>query len=77
MKNQVKVLDENIKAIENSLKDELGNAERGSVSDFIVVWKTLNSNRVDSKKLKEKYPDIYKEVTKSIVSRRFEIKEVN
>lgn len=77
LKDQVKVLDENIKAIENSIKNELGNAERGSVSDFIVVWKTLNSNRVDSKKLKEKYPDIYKEVCKASISRRFEIKEAN
>ena len=77
LKDQVKMLDENIKAIENCIKNELGNAERGLVNNFLVVWKTLNSNRVDSKKLKENYPDIYKEVCKASISRRFEIKEAN
>ena len=75
IKLQSKELDERAKAIENSLKNELGNAESGSISKFLVLWKSVKSNRVDSKKLKTDYPEIYKAVCKQSVSRRFEIKE--
>jgi predicted phage-related endonuclease len=47
----------------------------GWLTEFIVNWKNVNSNRVDSKLLKEKYPDIYEQVCKVSSSRRFEIKE--
>lgn len=75
IKNQMKTLDEALKTIENNLKNELGNAEKGIVEKFQVVWKGIISNRIDSKALKEIYPEIYKEVCKQSVSRRFEIKE--
>ena len=75
IKLQSKELDERAKAIENSLKNELGNAESGSISKFLVLWKSVKSNRIDSKKLKTDYPEIYKAVCKESVSRRFEIKE--
>ncbi len=35
-----------------------------------------SSNRVDSKKLKADYPDIYKECVKASESRRFTVKEI-
>jgi putative phage-type endonuclease len=77
IKNQMKVLDESLKVIENNLKNELGNAEKGIVEKFLVIWKGITSNRIDSKVLKEKYPEIYKEVCKHSMSRRFEIKEIS
>lgn len=76
IKSEIKVLDECLKVIENNIKNELGNAEKGVSDKFLVVWKSVVSNRVDSKVLKNIYPDIYKEVSKSSTSRRFEIKEV-
>lgn len=75
IKRQIKSLEEDSKAIENTIKNELGNAEKGVISEFLVVWKTMNSNRVDSRKLKDKYPDVYNEVIKQSTCRRFEIKE--
>ncbi|NSB14109.1 YqaJ viral recombinase family protein [Clostridium beijerinckii] len=77
IKNQMKVLDESLKVIENNLKNQLGNAEKGIVEKFQVIWKGVTSNRIDSKVLKEKYPEIYKEVCKQSMSRRFEIKEIS
>jgi len=77
IKNQMKVLDESLKVIENNLKNQLGNTEKGIVEKFQVIWKGVTSNRIDSKVLKEKYPEIYKEVCKQSMSRRFEIKEVS
>ena len=76
IKNQMKNLDEALKTIENNLKNELGNAEKGIVEKFQVIWKGITSNRIDSKVLKEKYPEVYKEVCKQSISRRFEIKTV-
>lgn len=76
IKNQMKNFDETLKTIENNLKNELGNAEKGIVEKFQVIWKGITSNRIDSKVLKEKYPEVYKEVCKQSISRRFEIKIV-
>lgn len=76
IKNEMKILEDELKTIENNIKNELGNAERGSISKFLVSWRAVISKRVDSKILKAKYPDIYKEVCKEARSRRFEIKEV-
>lgn len=77
IKNKMKTLDEALKIIENNLKNELGNAEKGEVDNFQVIWKGITSNRIDSKVLKEKYPDIYKEICRQSISRRFEIKEIS
>ena len=61
--------------IENKLKAELKDAETGIVDSFIVSWKNQVQNRVDTKTLKEKYPDIYKNVLKSSSFRKFAVKE--
>ncbi|BBU40404.1 hypothetical protein APP_26960 [Aeribacillus pallidus] len=39
-----------------------------------MTWKNIVTHRVDTKLLKAKYPDIYQEVTKESISRRFAIK---
>lgn len=76
IKGQVKALDEEMKSIENNLKLELGEAEKGSIAKYLVLWKQVISNRIDSAILKANYPTIYKEVCKESKSRRFSIKEV-
>lgn len=76
LKDNVKTLEKEAKALENKIKLELGQAAKGTVSNFVVNWKSVSSSRIDSKMLKEKYPGIYKEVSKEAVSRRFEIKEI-
>ncbi|KYD03474.1 hypothetical protein B4102_3392 [Heyndrickxia sporothermodurans] len=61
--------------IENKIKAELQDAERGIVSDYLVTWKNQSRVSVDSKALKEKFPDIYKEVLKTSSFRKLEVKE--
>jgi putative phage-type endonuclease len=68
--------DKEIKALENILKMDIGEAEAGMVDGFIINWKNVSSNRVDSKLLKSQFPEIAEQVTKPSISRRFEIKEV-
>jgi predicted phage-related endonuclease len=75
LKEQKALVETDLKRIENLIKNDLEDAESGMVNRFIVNWKNVNSNRVDSKLLKEKYPDIYEQVCKVSSSRRFEIKE--
>lgn len=76
LKEQEKILKENIKEIENNIKNELKEHEEGYTKNYNVTWKQIISNRVDNKALKEKYPEVYKEVCKESKSRRFGIKEV-
>jgi len=76
LKDTIKEMEEEIRLIENTIKNRLGEAERGILGNYLVKWKTIASNRIDSKELKGRYPEIYKEVSKEALSRRFEIKEV-
>ncbi|WP_378210045.1 YqaJ viral recombinase family nuclease [Anoxybacteroides rupiense] len=62
------------KEAENQLKAMLGDYEKAFAGERIVTWKNVCSSRVDSKLLKEKYPEIYREVARESVSRRFSIK---
>lgn len=75
LKDQKDLIDTQIKEIENQIKFELKDAEIGFAPGYSISWKNVSSNRVDSKKLKSEYPDIYKEVLKESKSRRFSIKE--
>lgn len=60
----------------NRLKDLLKNHERGGRFNKQVVWQTVNQERVDSKALKEKYPDVHRAVTKATSYRKFDVREV-
>jgi putative phage-type endonuclease len=64
------------KEIENKIKAELKDAETGIVDSFLVSWKSQTQSRVDSKILKEKFPDVYKKVTKETSFRKFGVKEI-
>ena len=61
----------------NNLKHDMGECENGYVDNYIVRWKPTITNRLDTKKVKEKYPEVYEECLKESKSRRFEVKEIN
>lgn len=61
--------------IENKLKAELKEAEIGRVGDYIVTWKKQVQKRVDSKALREKFPDIHQQVIKETSFRKLAVKE--
>lgn len=77
LKDSIKSLEEQMKEIENQIKNEIKDAEIGFVQNFQVEWKSISSSRVDSKKLKEKFPNIYEQVIKPSSYRRFGIKEIS
>ncbi len=62
------------KEAENLLKAMLGEYEKAFAGERIITWKNVVSHRVDTKLLRAKYPEIYQEVAKESISRRFSIK---
>lgn len=74
LKETIEQLEEQKKAIENELKNELKDAEIGYTGNYEVQWKPRVSNRVDTKLLKEKFPNIYEQVLKTSTARYFSIK---
>lgn len=76
IKNSIKSLEEQMKEIENQIKQEMKEAEIGFVQNYQTEWKNIISNRVDTKKLKEQFPNIYSQVVKELSSRRFGIKQL-
>lgn len=59
---------------ENKLKSMLGNTETGCINNKIITWKSLTTERFDSKKLQKELPDIYNKYLSKSPSRRFSIK---
>lgn len=77
LKEQIKELEQKQKALENSLKLEIGDNEAGYIDNFLVNWKGYSRTSIDSKKLKEEQPEIYDKYSKKSKYRKFEIKEEN
>lgn len=75
LKEDKKAIETDIKEIENQLKNTLGHSEVGIAPGYSIDWKEVVSNRVDSKKLKSEFRDIYDQCLKEIKSRRLTIKE--
>ncbi len=69
-------LEKEKRQIEQEVKVYMEDAEKADSDRFSVSWKSTTSSRVDSKKLKAVYPDIYKECVKESESRRFTVKEI-
>ena len=66
-------LDNEIKAIDQELKLMLGDFQHGLTTSWRVNWTNTNTSRIDTKLLKQKYPQIAEEVTKTTNGRRFSI----
>lgn len=72
----IEALEAEIKTIDQELKMALGDCQRGMSAGWKVNWTNTTSNRIDAKLLKEKYPDIAQEVTKTTAGRRFSVARV-
>jgi len=76
LKKEIKELDLQKDERENRIKALLGENEKGYLGNLCVTWPTYRSKRFDSTAVKKARPEIYQEFTKEVVSRRFDIKEV-
>ncbi|MCI9491325.1 MAG: endonuclease [Dorea sp.] len=62
------------KQIEQELKLYLGEAEAAENANYRVSWKSVNSQRIDEKRLKEERPEVYEQYRKTLSFRRFTVK---
>jgi len=63
--------------IENQLKQMIGENECGTTSHYIVTWKSISQERLDSKTLKAEHPILYRKYVNKTSYRRFSIKAVS
>jgi len=77
LKNTIKTLDLQAKEIENNIKFELGEAEIGYAPDYEINWKSVTSNRFDSKRFKTEHPELFKQYLNTSSYRKFSIKEAD
>jgi putative phage-type endonuclease len=70
--------EDNVKAkkqeASNHLKEIMGDFDKASCLGHSITWKPVTSERLDTKALKEKEPEIYSKYAKSSTSRRFTLK---
>ena len=62
------------KQIEQELKLYLGEAETAENANYRVSWKSVSSQRIDEKRLREERPEVYEQYRKTLNFRRLTIK---
>lgn len=70
----IKELEEEQKKIEQEVKLSMGEYELARSGSYRILWGNVESTRLDTKRLKEEKPEIYRDYAKTSSSRRFEIK---
>ena len=75
LKALAKELENEISELEHELKNEMTkrNIEELSIGIHTIRYKTVESNRFDSKSFKSDFADIYSEYCKPVTSMRFTI----
>lgn len=78
IKKDIKLLEVVKGEKENKIREFMGKnkAQVASSDQFKITWKSHKRNTVDSKRLKEEQPDIYKQYLKQSVSTPLRIKEM-
>jgi len=74
LKQVSKEIQEELNLIENHFKSQLAECSIGYISDYQIKWTNRTRIGVDSKLLKEKYPDIYEQCLKQTAYRHFSLK---
>lgn len=62
-------------SIEQKVKMELGDATYGLTEEFKVSWSAFEQSRLDTKRLKEEQPEIYKEYCQISSGRKFTVRK--
>lgn len=74
--DDLKQLETQKKEYENKIKALMEENEKAVVGDRLITWKSIISNRFDSKRFSEEYPDLHKKFTKQSSYRKFAVREV-
>lgn len=71
---ELKELETQKKEYENKIKAQMGENEKAIAGERTITWKSITSNRFDSKRFSAEYPDLYNKYTKPSSYRRFAVK---
>lgn len=71
---ELKELETQKKEYENKLKALMGENEKAVAGERVITWKSIVSNRFDSKRFSKEYPELYNKFTKQSSYRRFAVK---
>lgn len=77
LQNLIKKLETEQRQIDQEIKLYMGEMEKGYTDHYRVSWSQVDTVRLDSKKLKEEQPEIYKAFSNTSSSRRFTVKQIN
>lgn len=65
-----------LEKVENEIKALLKDKETGVAGKYKVTWKNQSQIRIDTKLLKQKMPDVYKDFGKESKFRKFDVREM-
>jgi len=71
---ELKDLETRKKEYENQIKAMMGENEKAFAGERIITWKTVHSNKFDSKRFAKDHPELYNQYTKTSSYRRFMMK---
>lgn len=71
---QIRRLEQEQRQIDQEIKLFLGESERASSSQYQVSWQTVLTNRLDTKRIKEEKPEIYRDYLVENRTRKFTVK---
>ena len=71
---QLTIATEKKQYAENLLKEMMGSNEIGTAGDWIITWKSIVQERLDSKTLKAEHPILCQKYTTKTSYRRFTVK---
>jgi putative phage-type endonuclease len=67
-------LEKEKKTIEQEIKLAMAEAEAASCGEYEIFWKNVTTSRLDTERIKQEQPNIYRKYLKEIQSRRFTVK---
>ena len=66
-------LDAEMAALEDEIKDFMGDQERIVAGAFRITWRAVTSSRIDTTALKNAMPDVAAQFMKQTTTRRFTV----
>ena len=73
IESQLQKLEKEKNQIDQTIKLYMGENEVAYNDSFRVSWTSVESSRIDTKRLKEEQPEIYDKYLKASISRRFRV----
>lgn len=76
LKQFKKKIDDELSMIENSIKQEMEEHSSAYADSYKVSWKTVETNKFDTKRFKKECDELYQKYIIQTSSRRFQIKKI-